>query len=86
MQTKFSFNSAAIVFVFEALVLHHMAPMAGRVADRKKDRFVFVASALQRLFTPRIPIHGVLGVLQEVGTGFVSEAIGHDQARMFVFG
>ena len=39
--------------VLEALVLHHVAPVAGRVADREEDRPVLGLRPGQRLGTPR---------------------------------
>ncbi len=62
--------------VLETLVLHDMAPVAGRVADAEEDRPVELFGALQRLGAPRVPVHGVVGVLAEVGAGFVGEAVG----------
>ena len=58
-------------FVFEGLPLHHMAPMACGITDAQQDRFVLAPSALQRLLTPGIPVHGIIGVLQQVGAGLV---------------
>ena len=55
--------------VLEGLPLHDVAPVAGGVADRHEHRLVLLAGALERLGTPRIPVHGVLGVLQQVGGG-----------------
>ena len=65
------------VGVLERLVLHDVAPVAGRVADRQEDRLVLAAGALERLVTPGIPVHGVAGVLLQVRTGLAGETIGH---------
>ena len=40
IDTKCSFMSAADRLVLERLALHHVAPVAGRVADRQEDRLV----------------------------------------------
>ena len=61
--------------IFEALVRHDMAPVAGRIADRQQNRLVFTTRPLQRLLSPGIPVHGVAGMLLEVGRGFLREAI-----------
>ena len=54
---------------FEALVRHDMAPVAGGVADREQDRPVGALGLGQRLLAPRPPVHGIVGVLQQVGAG-----------------
>ncbi len=61
--------------VLEALVLHHVAPVAGRVPDRQEDRLVLGARSLERLGTPGVPVHGVRLVLQEVGAGLLRQAV-----------
>ena len=63
--------------VLERLALHHMAPVTGRVADRKQDRLLLALGALQRLRPPRVPLDRVVLVLKEVGTGLLCKAIGH---------
>ena len=50
----------------ERLVRHHVAPVARAVADREQDRPALLARPLERLGAPRIPVDGVVGVLQEV--------------------
>jgi hypothetical protein len=50
------------LLVLEALALHHVAPMTGRVADRQEDRFVLLLGFLQRFFAPGIPVHGIVHV------------------------
>ncbi len=63
--------------VLEALVLHHVAPVAGRVADRQEDRLVLAARPLEGVVAPRIPVNRIVLVLKEVRTMFSREAIGH---------
>src|SRR5690606_10341136 len=65
------------LFVFEALMSHHMAPVAGRVADREKDRLVLLARLAQRLFAPGVPIDRVVGMLQQVGARLVRQSVRH---------
>ena len=50
--------------VLEAFMLHHVAPVAGAVANGEKDRPVELAGLLQRLLAPGMPIDGIIGVLQ----------------------
>ena len=61
--------------VFEGLVRHHVAPVAGRVADRQQDRFVFAPGALERRLAPRQPRDRVGGVLAQVGAGLAAELV-----------
>jgi hypothetical protein len=63
--------------VLEGLALHHVTPMAGRVPDREKDGHVLAAGPIAGFFAPRVPIDGVMGVLQEVRTDFARESVGH---------
>ena len=63
--------------ILEGLALHHVAPVAGRIADRDEQGPVQVAGALQRLLAPRIPVDRVVGVLEQVRRGLSGEAIGH---------
>src|SRR5215468_7021365 len=52
-----------------------MAPMAGGVADREQDRPIGASCLRDRLLAPRPPMHGVVGVLQQVGAGLATQAI-----------
>src|SRR5699024_4360233 len=42
----------------EALMLHDVAPVTRRIADREKDGLVFAAGARKCLVAPRIPVNG----------------------------
>jgi hypothetical protein len=61
--------------VLERLALHHMAPVARCVADREQDGLVLVARLLERRLVPRLPVDGVVRVLQQVGRRLLCEAI-----------
>src|SRR5216684_2096989 len=52
-----------------------MAPMAGSIADRQQDRPVAALGFGQCFLAPRPPMHRVIGVLQQVGTGLGAQAI-----------
>ncbi len=65
------------VGVLEGLALHHVAPVACRVADRQEDRHVALARRRQRLGAPRVPVHGVVLVLEQVRRGLAGQAVGH---------
>ena len=63
------------LLVLEGFVRHHMAPVAGGVADRKEDRTVARARLGQSRRAPGPPVHGIMGVLQEIGRGRLPEEI-----------
>ena len=63
--------------VLERLALHDVAPVARGVADAQQDRLVLRLRPLQRLLAPRVPVHGIVGVLQQVGAGLVDQSIRH---------
>ena len=67
--------TAAVSGVLERLVLHHVAPVAGGVADGEEDRPVLVARARERLIAPRVPVDGIVRVLEEVRAGLVGQAV-----------
>ena len=62
--------------VLEALVLHHMAPMAAAVAHAHQHQLVLLLRLVEGLIAPGVPVHGVVGVLQQVGAGLLCEAVG----------
>ena len=62
---------------FERLVGHHVAPVAGRIANRQKDRAVELAGLVERLLPPGVPVDRILGVLQKVWAALGSETIRH---------
>ena len=64
--------------VLERLAFHHVAPVAGRVADRQEDRPVEELRAGERVGAPREPVDRVVRVLEEVRAGLSGEAIGHE--------
>jgi hypothetical protein len=63
--------------VLERLPLHDVAPVARRVPDRQQDRPLLLTRAPERLLAPRIPLHGVVLVLKEVGRGLARKPVGH---------
>lgn len=61
--------------VLKRFPLHDMTPMAGGIADREENRPLQFRGLRQRFRSPGIPIHRVIGVLQEIGTSLLYEAI-----------
>jgi hypothetical protein len=52
-----------------------MAPVTGGIADRDQNRLVSGARRGKRFFSPGIPVHRILGMLQKVGAGRKDEAV-----------
>ncbi len=53
----------------KALRRHDVTPMAGGVADREVHRHVAALRVLERLWYPRPPVDGIVGMLTEIGAG-----------------
>src|SRR5690242_4184818 len=68
--------------VLKALVLHHVAPVAGRIADGKKDRLIFGRGALDRFGSPGIPIDRIVLVLQKVRARSAGQVVRHESSRV----
>src|SRR6516162_1607392 len=64
--------------VLEGFALHNVAPVAGGVANRKKNRLLLLPGLVESLGSPGIPIHRVVGMLEKIRTLLVNETI-----RMF---
>ena len=62
--------------VLERLLLHHVAPVAGGVADAEEHRPPQRARFGKGLVAPRPPVHRVVGVLQEVRRGLERQPVG----------
>src|SRR5258706_5086572 len=50
--------------------------MTGRIADGEEDRFVLLFRRRERLGAPGVPVHRVVGVLEQVGGFFAGEVVG----------
>ena len=61
--------------VFETLVGHDVAPMAGGIADRQQDWLAGTLGFAEGVGAPRAPVDGIVLVLKEVGARFVRQAI-----------
>jgi hypothetical protein len=69
-------HQASHLLVLEAFMLHYMAPVTGRISDTDNDQFFFCSCLLESFLTPWIPVYGIMGMLQEVGTAFVDQGVG----------
>ena len=67
--------------VLEALVRHHVAPVAGRIADREQDRFVGALGFRQRLRSPGPPVDRIVLVLQQIRARLVREPVLRGRGR-----
>jgi hypothetical protein len=61
--------------VFERFMLHHMAPVAGRIANADEHHFIFGYGLLEGFRIPCMPVNRVVGVLQKIRTGFVDQLV-----------
>src|SRR6185369_8206525 len=59
----------------EGLVRHHMAPVAGGVADREQDRYIPRPGLRERLLGPGPPIDRIARVLEQIRAGRVAEPV-----------
>ncbi len=59
--------------------LRHMAPVAGKVADREKNRLVLAPRLVQRLLPPRVPVHRVVGMFQQIRIVRRGQAVGRNR-------
>ena len=64
------------VRVRERLAFHDVAPVARRVADGQEDELLFLPGFVEGFLTPRVPVHGVVGVLEQVRAALLGQAIG----------
>src|SRR5690606_9916864 len=53
-----------------------MTPVAGGIADGQKDRLVLPLRLFKGLLAPGIPIHRIVGVLQEIWGFFTDQTVG----------
>ena len=67
-------------FILETFMRHHVAPVAGGIADGEQDRLALLLRQRKRLCIPRMPVHRVAGVLQQVRAGFLRQRVGHEIA------
>ena len=77
-------EQARDLFVFERLLLHHVAPVAGRVADGEEDRHVALARFGEGLVAPGAPIDRIVRVLKQVGALLEREPVRVLCTRSFV--
>jgi hypothetical protein len=63
--------------ILEGLALHHVTPVARRIADRDDHRLVLGARPRERLVAPREPVHRIVLVLEQVRRSLVGEAVRH---------
>ena len=64
--------------VLEGLVRHHVAPVAGGVADAQQHRHVAPAGLVEGLGAPWPPVHRIVGMLGQVRACRVREPVCHE--------
>jgi hypothetical protein len=68
--------------ILERLLLHHVAPVTGRVSDAEKDGAVELPGRGKGLRPPGVPVHGVVGVLLKVGARLEEQAVGVERPAL----
>ncbi len=63
------------VGVLERFMRHDVAPVTGAITDAQENRFVFVSGAGQGFLAPGIPVHRVVRMLAQIGTGFAAQPV-----------
>lgn len=63
------------LLVLEGFPLHHVAPMAGAVADAEEHGLAFGPRPREGLLPPREPVDGVVGVLLQVRARLEDQAV-----------
>ena len=53
--------------MIEALLFHHMTPVAGGITNRQEHRLVLRPGPGERWFSPGIPVHRIVRMLDQVG-------------------
>ena len=52
-----------------------MAPIARGISDREKNQLIFLLRPFHCFIAPRIPLHGVMRMEQQIRTGLMDESI-----------
>ena len=63
--------------VLERLMLHHVAPVTGRIADRDQQRLALRPCPLKGLVAPRKPVHRVARMLPQIEARLFCQSVGH---------
>ncbi len=63
--------------VRKAFPVHHMAPMAGGIADGEENRLAGLFGLRQHGIAPIAPLHRIVLVYQEIGAGGGGECVHH---------
>ena len=62
-------------FVLEQFMRHHVAPVAGGIADRQQDRPVRALGLIKGRRPPLPPVHRIVLVLQQIRRGRLRQAV-----------
>jgi hypothetical protein len=69
-------QKSADFFLLKTFAFHDMAPVAGRIADAQKDRFVFRPCPGKGLVIPGEPVNRIVRVLEQIRGFFLREPVG----------
>src|SRR3972149_478576 len=59
-------HQGSYFLVFERFSFHYVTPVAGGISYRKENGPVCLDGGIEGFFAPRVPVHRVVGVLQQV--------------------
>ncbi len=68
------------IWIFKGLMRHDMAPVAGGITDGKQNGPVELFRSIECIFAPRLPMHGILGMLAQIGARLFGEAVAVSEA------
>ena len=68
-------HQAGGLLVLEGFVGHDMTPVTGRITDGQQNGPVLFTGGMQSLGAPGPPVHGVVGVLLQVGAGCAGQTV-----------
>jgi hypothetical protein len=62
--------------VLKGFPFHDVAPVTGGITNGQKYGLIFLPGLLKRLICPGIPIHGIVSMLQQIGTFLMDQPVG----------
>ena len=64
------------LLVLKRFALHDVAPVTSRIANAQEKRFLLLPGLGERLRAPRVPVHRIMLMLQQVRGFLTREPIG----------
>ena len=70
--------------IFKRFFFHDMTPVAGGISDRQKNGLLGCFGKGKGGIPPRVPVYRIVGMLQQIGTFFVNQAVGRWHISSFI--